>query len=90
MPTMCQESGIMDLLPGATENGQIVGPFVVYFNFTRLDMAYVVHHVDQFISLTQDIISFATKRILCYLSGTLDLGIFFHYLLKKIHYYNLF
>ena len=48
-----------------------------YLTFTRPDLSFVVHQVCQFINAPTDIHLVAAKRILRYLRGTLDHGLYY-------------
>jgi hypothetical protein len=48
-----------------------------YLTFTRLDLSFAVHQVCQFMNAPTDIHLTATKRILRYIRGTIDHGLFY-------------
>ena len=50
-----------------------------YLTFTRLDLNFAVHQVCQFMSAPCEAHLIAAKRILRYVSGTFNLGIFFQH-----------
>ena len=50
-----------------------------YLTFTRLDLSFAIHQVCQFISTPCEAHLIAAKRILRYMSGTLNLGISFQH-----------
>ncbi|PRQ44691.1 putative RNA-directed DNA polymerase [Rosa chinensis] len=64
------------LLKDPTMYRSIVGA-LQYLTFTRPDIAYAVNTVCQFMTSPTDIHYAAVKRILRYLKGTLDKGIFY-------------
>lgn len=63
-------------LADATEYRHLVG-CLQYLTLTFPDIAYAVHHVSQFVSSPHMDHMLAVKRILRYLKGSLDLGLFF-------------
>uniref|UniRef100_A0A2N9H369 CCHC-type domain-containing protein n=1 Tax=Fagus sylvatica TaxID=28930 RepID=A0A2N9H369_FAGSY len=48
-----------------------------YLTFTRLDLSFAVHQVCQFMNAPTDIHLIAAKRILRYIRGTIDHGLFY-------------
>lgn len=65
-----------ELLKDVTECRQIVGCFQ-YLTLTRLDIAYVVNQVSQFLQSPQTTHLQAQKQILHFVKGTLDKGLVF-------------
>ncbi|KAG8478469.1 hypothetical protein CXB51_028351 [Gossypium anomalum] len=65
-----------DLLSDPTEYRSLAGA-LQYVVLTRLDIAYAVNRICQFMHTPSTIHMVALKRILRYLSGTLDYGIVF-------------
>lgn len=63
-------------LPDPTVYRSIVGA-LQYLTFTRPDIAYSVNTVCQFMTRPTDVHYAAVKRILRYLKGTLNKGIFY-------------
>jgi hypothetical protein len=71
---MTKDEGIP--LKDPTQYRSIVGA-LQYLTFSRLDIAYAVNTVCQFMTSPTDIHYAAVKRILRYLKGTLQKGLFF-------------
>ena len=63
------------VLPNPYEYRIMVGS-LHYLTFTCPDLSFVVHQVCQFMSTPTDIHLISTKRILRYLNGTLQFGVF--------------
>ena len=66
------------LLSNPHEYRSIVG-YLHYLTFTRLDLSFAVHQVCQFMSAPDETHLIAAKRILRYVNGTPNLGIFFQH-----------
>lgn len=65
-----------DILPNATVFREIVGS-LQYLTITRPDIAYAVNSISQYMSQPRTSHLLAAKRILRYIKGTLDHGLFF-------------
>lgn len=63
------------VLSNPHENRSMVGS-LHYLTFTRPDLSFAVHQVCQFMATPTDIHLIVAKRILKYLNGTLQFGIF--------------
>lgn len=64
------------LLANLHEYRSIVGS-LHYLTFTRPDLSFAMHQVCQFMSTLDETHLIAAKRILQYVNGTSNLGIFF-------------
>ena len=60
----------------ATMYKQLIGS-LMYLTTTRLDLMYVVSLMSRFMASPTELHLQATKRVLRYLKGTIDLGIFY-------------
>ena len=65
-----------DLLSDPTSYRSLVGA-LQYATFTWPDITFAVNHACQFMHAPTSLHLTTAKRILCYLKGSLDLGIFF-------------
>lgn len=63
-------------LPSGTLHRQVVGS-LQYLCLTRLDIAFAINKVSQYMQSPHDTHQIAVKRILRYVQGTIDYGLIF-------------